>query len=165
MRSAPLFLFIPLLAASMVIGTGPAQAACNVLELCSCTTSASGISFGSYDPLSSSPVDSTGTVTVDCTFAVALGGTYTISLSTGGSGSYAARWLSLAGGHLNYNLYTTNARSTIWGNGTGSQTVTGAPLSGLFSNSQIFTVYGRIPGAQNVPAGSYNDMITVTVTY
>jgi len=165
MRSAPLFLAAPLLAVGMVIDADPAQAACNPLELCSCTASASGISFGSYDPLSISPVDSTGTVTVDCTFAAALGGTYTISLSTGGSGSYATRWLSLAGSNLNYNLYTTNARSTVWGNGTGSQTVVGAPLSGLLSNSQIFTIYGRIPGAQNVPVGSYSDIITVTVTY
>ena len=165
MRSVRSFLFIPSLAAGMILGAGPAHAACNIAELCSCTASASGISFGSYDPLSAFPVDSTGTVTVDCTFAVALGGTYTISLSTGGSGSYAARWLSLAGWNLNYNLYTTNTRSTVWGNGTGSQTVTSAPLSGLFSNSQTFTVYGRIPGSQNVPAGSYNDMITVTVTY
>ena len=62
---------------------------------------------------------------------------------------------------LNYQLYSDAARSTIWGNTTGTDTVTGVG-TGL---AQSLTVYGSIPAAQASPAGDYQDVITVTVFY
>jgi len=62
---------------------------------------------------------------------------------------------------LNYQLYSDSARSTIWGNTVGTDTVTGSG-TGLALDH---TVYGSIPAAQVVPAGSYQDTITVTISY
>lgn len=47
----------------------------------------------------------------------------------------------------------------VWGDG-----VTGTANSGTGTNADA-TVYGRIPGSQNVPANAYAGSITVTVTF
>jgi spore coat protein U-like protein len=62
---------------------------------------------------------------------------------------------------LNYQLYSDSARSAIWGNTTGTDTVTGVG-TGL---AQALTVYGSVPAAQPAPAGDYQDIITVTIYY
>ena len=62
---------------------------------------------------------------------------------------------------LNYQLYSDSARSTIWGNTTGTDTVTGVG-TGL---AQDHTVFGAVPAAQVVPAGDYADTITVRIYY
>lgn len=71
--------------------------------------------------------------------------------------------------HLNYDLYTNSTRTTIWGDGTGSTQVVADSLTvpALFGTSnKDNTVYGRIPGSQSTTrTGSYNDSITVTITY
>ncbi|AYJ85427.1 SCPU domain-containing protein (plasmid) [Sphingomonas paeninsulae] len=149
----------------VAIAPTPAQANCAALSLCSCTVSTTGISFGSYDPVSSANTDSTGSVRVVCTLLVALAGSYRIDLSTGSSGSYAQRTLTNGPSILNYNLYTDVAYGQIVGNGSGgSSSITSNFLALLFLD-QSTTIYGRIPGSQNVSAGSYSDTITVTVTY
>jgi len=61
---------------------------------------------------------------------------------------------------LTYNLYTDSLRSIIWGDGT-----SGTMLVGTTGTSATYAVYGRIPAAQDLPAGSYNDSITVTLTF
>jgi spore coat protein U-like protein len=62
---------------------------------------------------------------------------------------------------LNYQLYSDSARAVIWGNTAGTDTVTGAG-TGLAVNH---TVYGSVPAAQLVPAGDYQDTITVSIFY
>jgi spore coat protein U-like protein len=120
-----------------------------------CVVSAQGVAFGAYDTLSGALVDGVGNVAVDCAPAAA----YTISLSPG-TGSYAARIMASGPYRLGYNLFTDASRTTIWGDGTGTTaTVSG---SGTVVNH---TVYGRIPGAQNVNVGSYSDTITVTLVF
>jgi spore coat protein U-like protein len=64
---------------------------------------------------------------------------------------------------LNYNLYTTTARTTVWGNGTAGTGVLAGTGTGIV---QAVTVYGRVASGQtSVPAGSYVDTVSVTVTY
>jgi spore coat protein U-like protein len=159
-----LFLLLSVLCGGAVVG-GKAEAACSILSLCSCSASASGVSFGNYDPLSATATDSTGTVTVACTFVGSITGSYDISFNQGMTGTYAARALTKTPSILTYNLYTTTARNQVWGDGTaGTQKVTGT-LFGILANTQNFNVYGRIPAGQNVPGGVYNDTIVVTVAY
>lgn len=131
-----------------------------------CSVSASAVSYGNYSPLALTPQDAVGLVSVNCSFVISLLTTYTVKLSTGGSGSYSTRSMSSAGNSLNYNLYTDALRLIIWGNGTGG--------SGFLSNTQLigiggFTgdhpVYGRIPAQQNVAPGAYSDTIVVTLEY
>lgn len=143
----------------------PARAACNPLSLCSCTVSATGVAFGSYNPLSNSPNDAAGSVRVVCTLLVALNGSFTIDLSTGASNSYTNRTLRNGANNLVYNLYTSAARTQIWGNGTGSSVRVTQNFAGLLLVDRTVPVYGRIPAGQNAPAGAYSDTIIVTVTY
>lgn len=150
----------------IVLAAAPAQAACS---LCVCLAGTQAISFGTYNPNSSSPTDSTGEVDLTCTTAALSNQTlaYSIELNAG-SGSIADRELrNLLAGKLYYNLYTANNHSVIWGDGSGSsQPVAGG---GTVAVGQVLsrshTIYGRIPGQQNVPAGLYSDTITVTVVY
>lgn len=148
--------------ATLLCGTSaPAFA---LLEVCTATTVATA--FGSYNPLSSSPVTSTGQVTVLCTAVTSISVSYTLSLSTGGSGSYADRQLSFGSSKLNYNLYTNSSRSIVWGDGTGgSSTVSDSYALALLSVSRSYTVYAGLPALQNVVAGAYSDTVTLTVNY
>jgi spore coat protein U-like protein len=74
----------------------------------------------------------------------------------------------LSGGtSLGYNLYTTTARNVVWGDGFGGSvtvTLTGGNVSGGVRR-YTRSVFGRVPGSQNVGAGSYSDTITLTVTF
>src|SRR5436190_1433424 len=64
---------------------------------------------------------------------------------------------------LNYNIYTTSARTTVWGDGTASTATIGGTGSG---SAQSVTVYGRVGSGQtSLPAGAYADTVAVTVTY
>lgn len=143
----------------------------------SCTVSATGVAFGAYNRLSMAPADSTGTMTVQCTGGAGLlspeNVSYTSALNAGSSGSFSPRRMASGANLLNYNLYTTSAHTTIWGNDSdGTSTIGGVFTLGtcfvLCSNeteSRNHTLYARIPANQNVPAGTYSDTITVTVTY
>lgn len=139
-----------------------------VQALASCSVSATTIAFGSYNPFIASNTESTGTVTVACSLGglLSLLVSYEIKLSTGGSGTYAPRRESSGANTLDYNLYTSNARTTVWGNGSGGTgTISDGYLLGLFTVTRNYTVYGRVPALQNARSGAYSDSITVTVDY
>jgi spore coat protein U-like protein len=64
---------------------------------------------------------------------------------------------------MNYSLYTTSARTTVWtataasgAVGSGTTDASGTPIS--------LTVFGRL-FPQTVATGSYQDTITVSVSY
>lgn len=155
-------LLAPLAALSV---PSPAEAACNGLAGCSCTVTASGVSFGNYNPLSSTANDVTGTVRVNCTLLLALAGSFTVDLSAGASGSTSQRRLRRGTDSLTYNLYTDAARTQIWGDGAGGSTRVTRNFAALLSFADTMTVYARLPARQNVSAGNYSDTIIVTVTY
>jgi spore coat protein U-like protein len=151
MRRADLLLAIAL----GLLAAAPASA---------CTISSAGVAFGAYNPRATGADDATGTISLDCAPNVTAP---VVQLSTGQSGTYANRRLTSGSWNLNYNLYTNAARTVVWGNGTGgsqSQTLSGGTVSGgrrRFSR----TVYGRIPGQQNVGVGSYGDTVVMTVIF
>ena len=138
-----------------------------------CTIAATGVSFGVYDPSASAPSLSTGSVAVTC-FYTGPGGAdstnYSVTLSTGSSGTYAPRQLSAGTSSLNYNLFRDSGRSQIWGNGTaGTSIVTGSikvgPGAGNNTRTANHPVYGRIPAQQDPDTGNYGDTIVVTLTF
>lgn len=134
-----------------------------------CTASGLPTAFGVYDLLAVLPNLSTGSVSVVCqAVPVVAVQSYTVSLSTGGSGTYAARRL-LSGAHtLQYQLYTDATRTTVWGDGSaGTATVANSfTLSVLVPVSANHIVYARMPAMQSgAAAGAYADTIIVTVTY
>ncbi len=88
---------------------------------------------------------------------------YTLSASVG-SGTYANRQVLNGSNVIAYNLYTTSADTSIWGDGNGDGTVT---LSGTVTKqvgTVNLTIYGKINGGQNVVPGSYATTIPITVT-
>jgi spore coat protein U-like protein len=152
--------------APAMAGTATANLSASASVTANCTISTSALSFGAYDPVSgqaSSPLDGTGSVTTTCT----TGSSPVITLGQGGNadtGSTDAaplRRLKDAGtNYLSYSLYQDAGHATVWGNtaGTGvSPTADGT--------AQATTIYGRVVGGQNVPAGSYSDTVVATVTF
>jgi spore coat protein U domain-containing protein, fimbrial subunit CupE1/2/3/6 len=146
----------------------------NALAEADCSVAVSGLAFGTYDQLTTSADDSTGTVTVTCTSIGKGGGVtrvnYSVAFSTGASGSYMQRFMTSGTPRLDYNLYVDAARSTIWGNGNGgTQLITGSltvgPGVGNGTRTETHTVYGRIPAQQDAAVGSYTDAIVLTLTF
>jgi spore coat protein U-like protein len=137
-----------------------------------CTAITTGVAFATYDPLVTAPDDSTGTVTVICAYV--SGGTdqvgYTVSLSTGSSGTYATRTMRDGANALNYNLYGNAGRTTVWGNGSNGTSVmsgsfTVGPGTGNSLRIDSNTIYGRMPARQDALDGSYSDTIVVTLVF
>ncbi|RYY04630.1 MAG: SCPU domain-containing protein [Gammaproteobacteria bacterium] len=60
---------------------------------------------------------------------------------------------------LNYQLYTTAGRTTVWDNTVG--------VSILFNSdtTQSIPIYGRVPVQTTPLSGPYSDQVVVTVTY
>lgn len=126
-----------------------------------CTVSTSAVAFGSVNPLSGSNVDASGGITVTCTSGT--GWTATAGVGAGSGASYAARRMTAGSDLLSYNLYTDSARTSVWGDGSGSTATIAGTGTGAGQN---VTVYGRVGSGQStVPPGSYADTVAVTVTY
>ena len=150
----------------LLLGVFEARAAAD------CTVSAVGVNFGIYDPYLTTPDDSVGEITVTCTHlsGPALDVRYTVTLSTGGSGSFAPRRLRAGSALLGYNLWSDPALSSIWGNGSGGTViVTGllkvGPGVGNGVRTAVHPIYGRIPALQDAAEGDYVDSIVATLTY
>jgi len=130
-----------------------------------CNISTSAVSFGSYDPLAANvtaPLNGTGAVGTTCSNGL----TNTITLdqglnaATGSTDAAPLRQLRSSGNVLNYFLYSNSARTTVFGNTTGTgigQTGTGQSASA--------TVFGQIPAGQNAAPGRNAETVVATVTF
>ncbi|MCA1585415.1 MAG: spore coat U domain-containing protein [Acidobacteria bacterium] len=124
-----------------------------------CSVSATAVAFGNYNVFATGNVDSTATVTVNCT----LLGTVSVQLNRGQfATSFSPRQMNRSGERLNYNLFFDSTRTQIWGDGTSGTVVWSA---GLVSGNQSRTVYGRLFPLQNVTVGAYTDTVIVTAVF
>lgn len=135
----------------------------------SCTINTAPLAFGTYDPAATTPTDGTGQVTIACV----KGSLPVISLSAGlNSTDVNARSMLRGNGteSLSYVLYKPEADGTscsltpteVWGDATPSNLV----LSEVTSVDPVtYSVCGRINPSQDVPAGTYQDTVTATVTF
>lgn len=138
------------------LGAGLALlAAASLAQAASCTVSTTSVAFGTYDPFSNVSNDSTGAVQVGCDAAAG----YTIAMHAGVAGSFS-RAMAFNADRLAYNLFTDATRMVVWGDGSAAT----SRVSG-FGTGATHTVYGRIPAGQNVRAGSYADVLIVTVEF
>lgn len=128
-----------------------------------CTTSASGVVFGTYTPLTPTALLANGTVAISCTGVTANNG-ITIDLSTGTSGNYASRTLVSGASTLDYNLYLDAAYTQVWGNGSGGSLEGSVAVTNGHPNPTL-TVYGAVAAGQDPLPGTYSDSITVSVNY
>ena len=126
-----------------------------------CNIAVTPVAFGTYDPYQTVSLGATGTIEVTCAKATP----YTIRLGSGQNTSDSSlRRMRHAGGMgtLTYMLYRNASGTEIWADGTHS-TFT---QSGIAATTAVrLVVYGRLPGRQNVRAGSYADMVTVTAEW
>ncbi len=126
------------------------------------TVAATNVDFLSRARSTGAPVDAQGTLVVNCS----AGTTYSIGLNSGGNSTAAAasatnrRMISGTGNFVPYGLYRDAGRTLFWGDVIGTNTLAG---TGSASNQSI-PVYGRAPST-NVPAGTYADTVTATITY
>lgn len=138
-----------------------------------CSIATTGVSFGVYDISLVGPNDSSGNITVTCSYVAPGAATavnFEASLSAGASGSYTPRQMASGPGRLDYNLFLDAARSSIWGDGlSGTGIATGelrvGPGVGNGTRSAQLPLYGRVPAQQAVPMGTYSDTIVVTLTF
>ncbi len=126
-----------------------------------CTISTSALAFGNVNTISGSNVDGAGAIIVTCTNGTAW--TAAAGVGSGSGASFSARNMTGGANLLSYNLFTDGARTSVWGDGTGSTAALASTGTGAAQN---IPVYGRIASGQTaVPAGSYADTVSVTVTY
>jgi len=123
-----------------------------------CTITTTPVAFGAYDVLLTTPLDATGSVTITCTKGAAT----TIGLDPGLNFLLNRRMNLGTTDFLSYELYSESGRTTVWGNAAGSWL---SPVAAPSKTARVFTVYGRIAAAQDVPAGDYADTVTATVNY
>ncbi|MBB3255496.1 spore coat protein U-like protein [Paraburkholderia bannensis] len=125
-----------------------------------CSINTNPLNFGSTGVLSSN-IDQQTNLNVTCS----TGTPYAVALDAGtptGS-TVASRLLANAGatGTVKYNLYQDAARTQVWGQTAGTDTVAGTGTG----TAQSIMVYGRVP-AQNTPApDTYQSTVTATVTF
>lgn len=153
-----------LLAAIALLSAAPAyaQTTCNGGNV--------ALSLGVYNGFQATALDSSGVFMVTCTRS---GGAPTTTVTVGigpstVSGTIATRQLRLAAGTdlLTYNIYSDAGRSLVWGDTVGINTVAqNITLANNASGSLTFTLFGRINALQDIRAGTYNDSLTVTVTF
>jgi spore coat protein U-like protein len=132
-----------------------------------CTISTTAVNFGTYDPLSGTDTDNTGSVTITCT----KGTSATIALDTGAHASGSTRRMDDGSGNvLTYELYhpanlnpgAGAAYATVWGT-SGANLF--SPAAAPSKAARTFTVSGRITAGQDVAAGNYTDTVQATVNF
>jgi len=124
-----------------------------------CEVTATDLAFGQYSAQAGTQLLGSTLLRATCTPNT----TYNIGLDAGSSPGATVNQRKMVSGsnNLNYQLYSDTNRTTIWGNTTGTDTVTGSG-TGV---AQDHTVFGAVPAAQVVPAGDYADTITVRIYY
>lgn len=129
-----------------------------------CSAAAPTLAFPNYTPGLGTQTGNT-TISVKCTKNTP----FTVALNAGSTtgDTYAQRVMGSGANTLQYNLYTSAAFATVFGDGTGTTaTVAGTGLGVATANS--VQVFGQLPdNATNQAAvpGAYSDTITVTVSY
>jgi spore coat protein U domain-containing protein, fimbrial subunit CupE1/2/3/6 len=124
-----------------------------------CEVTATDLSFGTYTSQSATDLQGTTLLRATCT----PGSSYNVGLNEGTSPGATVNQRKMVSGTqaLNYQLYRESSRTSIWGNTTGTDTVTGVG-TGLAVDH---TVFGSVPAKQVIPAGEYSDTITVRIYF
>ncbi|MDP9084382.1 MAG: spore coat protein U domain-containing protein [Pseudomonadota bacterium] len=129
-----------------------------------CSATATALPFGAYTP-GAGALASNSTISVKCTKNTP----YTVALNAGTTvgGAFAQRLMAAGANTLQYNLYTSAAFTTVFGDGNLS-TATSAGIGAGVATANTVTVFGQLPDSaanQAAVPGSYSDTITVTVSY
>ncbi|MCC8361670.1 spore coat U domain-containing protein [Lysobacter sp. A6] len=163
-RATPLLFALLVLAA--LFGFAPRAHAA------SCSVAATAMAFGTYDPISATPRDSSADVSVDCNGngnQTSVG----ITFDAGTYGSFAtSRAMGQGANRLYYNLYVDASRTTVFGSGVSVSCTTGVDSPGCTGSNPsggalraTRTIFGRMPTGQDVASGPYSDVVRITITF
>ena len=157
--------------AAGVMAAGIAQAATTTTTFAvtatvqsTCSATAATLAFPNYTPGGGAQIGNTS-ISIKCTKNTP----FTVTLNAGSTtgDTFLQRLMGSGANTLQYNLYTSAALGTVFGDGTGGTgTVPGTGLGVATTNT--VQVFGQVPdNATNQAAvpGAYTDTITVTVTY
>jgi spore coat protein U-like protein len=145
----------PIVALALLAG---ASRSAHAAATCVITT-VGGVAFGTYTVADTAPLDTVGSIRLDCNGAAKL---VTVDLGRGNAPTFNPRFMRNGASQLSYNLFLDAARAAIWGDGTGGTLRYGATNP---PNVIDLTIYGRIPPLQDLPLGQYTDTIVVTVNF
>lgn len=151
---------------SAMATTATANLAVSTTVTANCSISTSPVAFGNYDSLTanvSTPLDSTGSVSVTCTSGAPTNITLGQGANAAGGSSDAVPLRRMNDGgsnNLAYSLHQDVSHATTWGNTSGTG-VTGTGNASL----QTLTVYGRVAAGLTPIPGSYTDTVVATVTF
>lgn len=131
-----------------------------------CTIQTTPVTFGHYNPVTTHatmPLDVNSSVTITCSKGMAT----TIGLDPGQHANQAqgtTRAMKHASGteYLSYDLYQDAIHATLWGTSGVNLVI---PPVAPDTKPRTFFIFGRIPSAQDVPAGEYNDTIVAIVNF
>jgi spore coat protein U-like protein len=120
-----------------------------------------GIAFGGYSVFNTTALTATSTFTVRCNPNTSG----SVTLSTGGSGTFTPRRAVSGGDSVDYNLFLDPAGVTIWGDNSGGsisyEIFNGTPGDKLFTDF----IYGILPAAQDLAVGTYTDTVFATLSW
>jgi spore coat protein U-like protein len=147
-------------------GTATTTFAVTATVLSTCSATATALAFPNYTP-GAGAVTANSTISVKCT----KNSPYTVSLNPGTTtgDAFTQRLMASGTNTLQYNLYTTAAFATVFGDGTGATANSGTLTGAGLATANATTVYGQLPDSTAnqaaVPSTAYADTITVTVAY
>jgi spore coat protein U-like protein len=145
-------------------GTATTTFAVTATVNATCAATATTLAFPAYTP-GAGAVTNNSTISVKCTKNTP----YTVALNAGTTtgDAFTQRLMASGTNTLQYNLYTTAAFATVFGDGTGT-TATSAGTGAGVATANTITVYGQLLDStanQLAVPGAYSDTITVTVSY
>ncbi len=133
----------------------------------SCTVGTSSLTFATTagTSLISTQVTQTGNISVTCTNS----NPYSIGLDNGQNASSGQRRMANGTNYISYNVYVDSAHTYPWSTGATNSTCTTTSdcyLGTGNGTAQTVSVYGVVPTVATAPtSGTYNDSVTITVTY
>jgi spore coat protein U-like protein len=150
------------LATAAILAASPAMATTatdhltvTATVLSGCSLTGGSLSFGQYVSGQAQNLDAAGQINyANCN------GNLTFELDGGNANDVNNRAMSSGSDKLKYQLYKNTSRTAVWGSGTDAYA-----LQLLSTLTGSVNVYGRIPSGQTVPAGTYNDVVNITLTF
>ncbi|MBX3161089.1 MAG: spore coat protein U domain-containing protein [Deltaproteobacteria bacterium] len=129
----------------------------------SCSISAGALAFPNYDTVTGAQVDGTATLSVSCS----KGAITSITLGQGSNAAAGstdllpARRMKNGTDFLSYALFSDPTRLVTWGN----TLLTGLAYISTTSAPTNISVYGRVNALQDVPSGTYTDVVVATISF
>lgn len=136
-----------------------------------CTVAVTNIAFGNVDVSAGAAVDSTATITLNCT-ETPLNTPVRMCVSIDGGSAWDATSRQMNGPstpQLRYQLYSDASRTNAWGSWPAN--LYGGGITWDITSSSVNltatkTIYGRVlANQQTIPAGSYSSALTLFLTY